>query len=1019
MSNYNPKEAEEKVLKFWKENKMFEKSLQKDSPKGSYIFYDGPPFITGLPHYATLLPSIIKDAVPRYWTMKGYHVERVWGWDCHGLPAENKVEQQLGLKNKKDIENLGIGNFINACRKYVEEGSEQWRWYIDRIGRWVDMDNAYRTMDLGFMESVIWAFKELYKKGLIYEDYRTSLHCPRCATPLSKFEITMDAGSYRTITEKSIVVKFKLKNEDNTYVLVWTTTPWTLPGNFALAVGENIDYVKVECEGEYYILAENRVKEILKGKKYEIKEHFKGSKLFGLRYEPIFETDNKEIKNNENVYKIYTDDFVTTEDGTGIVHIAQNFGEDDFNFGKKYNLPFIDIMDENGYYTDEAGEWKGTYFKDANKKVVEKLGNKLFSAFDFTHQYPFCYRCSTPLIYKTQKAWYLNISSIRQKLLDTNKLINWIPEFFKEGRFEYNLRTAPDWCLSRSRYWGSPIPVWKCEKCLDEKVVGSIKEIEELSGKEIKDLHKPDIDEITFACEKCSGTMKRVPEVLDCWFESGSMPFAQWHYPFKRKEEFKKIFPADFIVEYTGQLRGWFYYLHVLSNCLFDSISFKNVIVTGVLAGTDGRKMSKSYGNYPDPREVLEKYGSDALRYYFMSSPILIGEDMSLSEKNIEESLRKTVMLFWNVYKFYEIYEDEVSGHVDIENTLDKWILSRLNSLNKEITEGMESYNIPRAVRPIERFINELSTWYLRLSRDRFKSSNKEDRKSVLWTTRHVLLESSKLFAPFIPFISEYVWQKIEKYDFNNKDKSVHLCNWPEPDEGRIDKALENRMEIIKKIVEASNSIRQENNIKLKYALKSIIISGNKEVAESVKMLEGILKKMANVKEVEITEDKIKYEAKINYAVAGKELGKDVSKLKEVLSNIDANKLKEIFDEKNEEVINGIAVKRDYIIFKEVSEKGDSKRFDQGLVRLNLEISEELKEEWLLREIVRAIQNKRKEMGLKISDKAKVYLPPELKYIEDEVKRETGSIVAFDDAAEFENEIEFEGKKYGFKLEKL
>ena len=575
---------EEDVLKFWEDNKIFEKSVEREAPNGDYVFYDGPPFITGLPHYATLLPSIAKDMIPRYWTMKGYKVKRVWGWDCHGLPAENRVEKELGLKNKKDIEELGIDKFVNACRDYVTTGSEQWEWYINRIGRWVDMKNAYKTMDLKFMESVIWAFKELYDKGLIYEGYRSSLHCPRCATPLSKFEITMDAGSYKDVIDDSVVVKFKIKNPEliienteidgDVNVLAWTTTPWTLPGNLALAINKNRSYVlaRVQLGGveqldeletpskvkgyEYYIILKEKYNLLLGERSPEKIKTMKGKELIGLEYEQLFDLGNKEIFENKNTYRIYHGDFVSTEEGTGVVHIAPNFGEDDFEFGKKYELPMVDLMDEMGHYTELAGkEWNGLYFKKVNTKVLDILGDKLFLKEPHEHSYPFCYRCNSRLIYKTQKAWYLRISEIRNKMLEGNKNINWVPEYFKDGRFKYNLENAPDWCLSRSRYWGSPIPVWRCEKCDEIKVAGSIEEIEKLSDEKIKDLHRPAIDKIEFKCEKCQGKMKRVVEVLDCWFESGSMPFAQFHYPFERKKEWKNIFPADFIIEYTGQLR--------------------------------------------------------------------------------------------------------------------------------------------------------------------------------------------------------------------------------------------------------------------------------------------------------------------------------------------------------------------------------------------------------------------------------------------------------------------------------
>lgn len=900
---------EEAVLQFWQDNQIFTKSVKKEAPQGSYIFNDGPPFITGLPHYATLLPSVAKDVVPRYWTMKGYRVERKWGWDCHGLPAENKVENQLGLKNKKDIEELGVGKFIDACRNYVKEGSDQWRWYIDRIGRWVDMDNAYRTMDLDFMESVMWAFKKLHDDGFIYEGYRTSLHCPRCATPLSKFEITMDAGSYRDITEPSVTVKFKVIGKENEYLLAWTTTPWTLPGNLALAVGKKIKYVKAKVEEEILILAKDRVEEILKNKDYNIIAEILGKDLVGETYESLYILSSEEIKNNKNVYKVYGADFVTTEDGSGIVHIAPNFGEDDFELGKAIGLPMVDLMDENGIYTKEAGQWQNFYFKKAGDAVKEDLQkrNIIFSIFDVAHPYPFCYRCNTSLIYRTQKAWYLQIDKIREKLIESNKKINWVPEYFKEGRFQFNLESAPDWCLSRSRYWGSPVPVWRCQSCDKIKVVGSLKEIEELSGQKIDDLHRPGIDEVEFKCDQCGGVMKRVPEVLDCWFESGSMPFAQWHYPFEREADFKNIFPADFIVEYTGQLRGWFYYLHVLSNALFNSLSYKNVIVTGVLAGTDGRKMSKSFGNYPDPRLVLEKYGSDALRMYFMSSSIMIGDDTSLSEKDIQDSLRKNIMILWNVYNFYAMYaaESKVESYkVESKNILDQWILARLNQLIAGVTDNLEKYHLPAAARPISEFIDDLSTWYIRRSRDRFKGDDINDKEAAMATTGYVLFQLSKVIAPFMPFIAEQLWQKITGNDFKDGNKSVHLGEWPKQlsitnDELRI----VDDMKMVRKIVELGLAKRDEAGIKIRQPIASLKIKMQKSKCKNINDYIKLIQDELNAKTAEV-----------------------------------------IYSED-----------------------------DALLVEIDTTITGELKLEGIKRDLVRSINNLRKDAGLTIQDRAEIY----------------------------------------------
>jgi len=859
-------DRENKTIEFWKKAKIFEKSVEKpanlEKPEGDYVFYDGPPFVTGLPHYGSILPSIVKDTVPRYWTMKGYKVERKWGWDCHGLPAENKVEKDLNLQNKKDIEALGIDKFIGACKDYVNNVSSEWKWYIERIARWVDMENDYRTMDINFMESVIWIFKELYEKSLIYEGYRTSLHCPRCATPLSKFEITMDAGSYKDVTEQSIVIKFKLKNPEKlglnkkTNILAWTTTPWTLPGNLALAINKKVDYLVVsgDDKDENYIVAKERANQIIGEGKYNIIKEIKGKELVDLEYEALFDLGNEVYDKNDKTYKIYDAEFVSIEDGTGVVHIAPNFGEEDFVLGQEKEIPMIELMDENGNYTSEAGKnFEGEYFKDMNKKVTKQLSeeDKIFSKFNVTHSYPFCYRCGTPLIYKAQKAWYLNIDKIRKNMLKTNDKINWVPEHFKEGRFKYNIETAPHWCLSRSRYWGSPIPVWRCEECGEIKVVGSIKEIEELSGKPVKELHKPDIDEHEFDCSAkgCNGKMKRVPEIFDCWFESGSMPYGQWHYPFEKEAEFEKeLFPANFIIEYTGQLRGWFYYLHVLSNALFKSECFKNVVVTGVLWGNDTRKMSKSFGNYPDPKETLENYGGDALRMYFLSSPIILGGDMNISERDIKDSLRKNVMLLHNVFRFFKQvasdYNLENKETKESEDLLDKWIVSRLNQLSKTITNNMEKYDIPSATRPITEFIDDLSTWYLRQKREKLNQGNSE----AISTLRYVLDNLSKLIAPFMPFISEEIWQNMSGNNYSDGNKSVHLQKWPGYEDKKIEEKINEKMAFTREIVSKALKERDQKKIGLRWPLRKVFVKSPEIEKEYLELV----KTEVNVKEIKL-----------------------------------------------------------------------------------------------------------------------------------------------------------------------
>lgn len=999
---------EEKVLEFWEKAKTFEKSVEKEAPEGEYVFYDGPPFITGMPHYATLLPSIAKDMIPRYQTMKGKRVRRIWGWDCHGLPAENKVEQELGLKDKNDIEELGVGKFVDACRAYVDSGSEQWKWYIDRIARWVDMDNAYKTMDLPFMESVIWAFKQLYDKGLIYEGFRSSLHCPRCATPLSKFEITMDAGSYKDVQDESVIVKFKLDSESakkitnnkrNVYILAWTTTPWTLPGNLALAVGENIEYVVARTKKDLpearedglnvtpgtYIFAKDRFEDIIQeGGVFE--EDFgtvKGKELLGLSYEPLFKLESEVVKNNKAAYRVYTANFVSTEDGTGVVHIAPNFGEDDFELGQKKNLPMVDLMNEMGHYSEEAGEFAGMFFKKAGREVMAKLEDRLFFREMHSHSYPFCYRCDSRLIFKTQKAWYLRISEIREQMLLSNQDINWVPEFFRDGRFKYNLENAPDWCLSRSRYWGSPIPVWRCVSCGELEVLGSLDEIEKRTGKRVKDLHRPGIDELEFACSECGDKMKRVKEVLDCWFESGSMPFAQFNFPFNQEEkvDFEKPqfpFPSDFIIEYTGQLRGWFYYLHVISNALFGREAFENVIVSGVLAGTDGRKMSKSYGNYPDPKLTLDKYGADALRIYFMQSSIMSGDDTSLNEKDIQDALRKNVMLLWNVTKFYLMFADDVddanesTNDDNVENELDKWILARLDQLMKEITDGLENYDLPKASRSITPFIDDLSTWYIRRSRDRFKSGNEKDKKAALETTRYVLLTLSKLIAPLMPFVAERVWQAVTGSDFNDENKSVHLEQWPEMGTV-IDDKKDDKPTVVK-----------VNAIKMTLTLNSPrVVIGDMEINR--KIVEMALAKR-DEHGIKVRQPLLKLKVR-NYLLSSssKDLIQDEINVKEV-----------------------------------VCEEGEG---ELG-VELDTELTEDLRLEGMKREIVRSVNAMRKKEGLTISDRIKVFwsgselIGKMFEVYNEDIKKETLADELVEEKKEEVREIDINGEKTFLGIEK-
>jgi isoleucyl-tRNA synthetase len=867
-------EMEKEIIQFWKEDNTFQKSIEQRSAEKSYGFYDGPPFITGVPHYGTLLSSIVKDAIPRYWTMKGYRVNRRWGWDCHGLPAENMVEKKLGIKSKREIEEkIGIAAFNEACIKETSEIAAEWETVIDRIGRWVEFKNAYKTMDKDYMESVWWGFSELYKKGLIYEDVRVSLYCPRCSTPLSNFEIAMD-NSYEMDSDPSVYVKMKMKGEENTFFLVWTTTPWTLLANVALAVGAEIKYVKVEHKdkdgkSEFLIMAKNVYENKLdyffpknkdqnpdeKNLQSAISKEFKGSDLLNKEYEPLF---SSEI---EKGYRVITADFVTTEDGSGIVHIAPAFGEDDFQARKANDLPIIMNVDEEGQFT--TGSWKGQKVWEANDEIVKwlKENSILFKREQITHSYPHCHRCRTKLIYKAQPAWYVNVSKIRKDLIEKNEEINWFPEFLKYGRFQNGIEGAPDWNISRDRYFGTAIPVWKCQNCDNVKVFGSYAELENVSKIELDDYHRPKVDEINFSCEKCQGNMQRIPQVFDSWIESGSMPFAQFHYPFENKEVFEKNFPTDFISEYIAQTRAWFYVMHVLSVGIFGKISFKNVVTTGTIAGNDGKKMSKSLGNYTLPDIVLEKYSADALRLYLLSSPLLNAQNVSFSEKAIGDIQRKLLSTLWNSYAFFTLYAGvdkwepkEKATAADSENLLDLWIVSELQKLIKEVDENMQGYDLVRAIRPFENFVDNLSNWYIRRSRKRFwKSENDNDKNNAYQTLHYVLVTLAEVMAPFAPFVSEEIFKNL------TGEESVHLIAFPVSQENMIDEVLNKNMKDLREIITLGLQDRAKKGIKVRQPLGAVMLGKKyKNVFdETIAKPEWgiILMEELNVKEIKMSKE--------------------------------------------------------------------------------------------------------------------------------------------------------------------
>lgn len=834
----NFSDLEKEVLEFWDQNNTFKKSVAKNPADKSYQFYDGPPFATGLPHYGHILGSTVKDVIPRYWTMKGFRVERVWGWDCHGLPIENMIEKDLKLiGGKKGIEEYGIANFNKACRDSVLTYDAEWKKVIRRIGRWVDMENSYKTMDNTYIESVWWVFKELYNKDLAYEGKHIILYCPRCATPLSNFEIAMD-NSYQDVKETSVYPKFKLKNSNDEYIIAWTTTPWTLPGNVALAIKKDATYIKVRLNNQILIVAKDR-REVIEGG--EIVSEIKGEDLIGLEYEPLYSYLNI---GDKKAYYIIPADFVELSDGTGVVHTAAIYGEDDYKLALQTDLPLVPMLDDEGKFLDFVEIVKNKFFKSANPIIIADLTDRglMLKTQEIVHSYPFCYRCDSPLFYTALPAWFINVQKIKSRLIEENEKINWVPEHFKHGQFKKILESSPDWNVSRNRYWGSPIPVWECVSCHKKEVIGSIEEMiskasDKTQAKQLKDLHRPYIDEIKLRCS-CGSDMTRTTEVFDCWLESASMPTAAIHYPFENKEKFEKSFPAMFISEYIGQVRAWFNVLHRISVALFDSPSFLNVVVNGNILGTDGKKMSKSKKNFPDPMALIDSFGVDSLRMYLLSSPVNKGESVSFDEKEVRDIFNNTTNILWNTFSFYKMYSnpDELSS--ESSNILDKWLVSKTHELIKNTTYSMDNYDLISTCRFIENYVTDLSTWYLRRSRERIKE-NKNNGKVFGWA----LLNLSKVMAPIMPFISEVIYKEI------SNNESVHLENWPEFEDSKIDITLIEDMNLLRSIVEKGHAQRSLNGVKVRQPLSKITVKLNKSLPEEV--LE-IGKEELNVKKIEI-----------------------------------------------------------------------------------------------------------------------------------------------------------------------
>lgn len=1003
---------EEEVSKFWEEQKIFEKSVEREAKNGDYIFYDGPPFATGTPHYGHIVASTMKDVVPRYWTMRGYRVERKWGWDCHGLPIENIAEKELGIKRKKEIAEMGVEKFNEFCRSKVLSYVAEWEKVIKKLGRWADMKNAYHTMDLSYMESIWWVFKELYDKGLIYEGYRSMHICTRCETTLSQQEVS---EGYKDIKDLSAIAKFELVDEPGTFVLAWTTTPWTLIGNVALAVGKDIDYVKLDIElresneKESYIIAKNRIESVSKIVGADVSdavidslkkgsteffqvEHnnfirasevFKGKDLVGKRYKPLFDYyQDKGLQNEENGWKIYAADFVTTEDGTGVVHIAPAFGEDDLRLGQENKLPFIQHVGMDGLIKSEAVDFAGMSVKaqdDHQKTDIEVIkylahNNLLFAKEKYEHSYPHCWRCDTPLINYATSSWFVKVTGVKEKALELAKEINWTPKHIKEGRFGNWLEGARDWSISRQRFWASVMPIWKCEKCAELEVFGSIESLEKRSGEKVTDLHKHVVDKIIFSC-KCGGEMKRIPDVLDTWFDSGSMPYAQMHYPFENQEKFEKNFPAEFIAEGEDQTRAWFYYLHVLGTALKEKPAFKNVIVNGTVVGTDGKKLSKRLKNYPDPMEMLEKYGADTLRTYLMSSPIVAADNLQFKESDAADFMRGMFRMLWNSYSFFVLYADidkwtpqSKNSELKTKNLLDKWILSELNMLARDFNKYMEAYELNYAVRLLPKFIDNLSNWYIRRSRKRFwKSEDDGDKAEAYQTLYHVLVELSKIMAPFAPFMAEEIFKNL------TGKESVHLEEMPMADESLIDEKLNEEMIRTRNIITEALQLRAKEGYKVRVPLAGIRIKGKKE--EFRDELIEIMKDELNIK-----------------AVA--------------------------FDDINSEELEIVPY------FKGVTQTLTLKYNLVGNVGLYTDLTEDFKLEGQAREIIRSIQEMRKEAGYEVDDRISVGYAGSIDVFSkfgDLIKKEVLATTFAENLIEpsdFKKEFEIDGQKVIITIKK-
>ena len=1044
-TNLNFVDREKETEKFWDDNHIFEKSMENRKEGPTYTFYDGPPTANGKPHIGHVLTRVIKDMIPRYRTMKGYMVPRKAGWDTHGLPVELEVEKLLGLNGKEQIEEYGMEPFIKKCKESVWKYKGMWEDFSGTVGFWADMENPYVTYDDNFIESEWWALKTIWDKKLLYKGFKIVPYCPRCGTPLSSQEV---AQGYKAVKERSAIVRFKVVGED-AYFLAWTTTPWTLPSNVALCVNPNDTYCKVKAaDGYTYYMAEALLDTVLgklateDEKAYEVLETMKGADFEYKEYEPLYECAKAIAdKQRKKGFFVTCDTYVTMSDGTGIVHIAPAFGEDDANVGRNYDLPFVQLVNDKGELTEDT-PYAGLFVKDADPKVLVDLDKRgqLFDAPKFEHDYPHCWRCDTPLIYYARESWFIKMTEVKDKLVANNNTVNWIPKSIGEGRFGNWLENVQDWGISRNRYWGTPLNIWECCDCGCQESIGSRAELAERSGNPDNakvELHRPYIDEVTFKCKECGGTMKRVPEVIDCWFDSGAMPFAQHHYPFENKDLFEKQFPADFISEAVDQTRGWFYSLMAESTLLFDKAPYKNVIVLGHVQDENGQKMSKSKGNAVDPFEALGQYGADAIRWYFYtnSAPWLPNR---FHGKAVQEGQRKFMGTLWNTYAFYVLYAeidqfDPTKYTLDYDklSVMDKWLLSKLNSMVKAVDENLGNYRIPEAARALDDFVDDMSNWYVRRSRERFWAKDMpQDKINAYMTLYKALVTVSKAAAPMIPFMTEDIYQNIVRSVDETAPESIHLCDFPEVNESYIDKELEENMERVLDIVVLGRACRNASAIKNRQPIGKMFVKAEFELSDFYK---EIIEEELNVKEVEFTDDVrafTSYSFKPQLRTVGPKYGKFLGKIKEALSSLDGNAAMDkinageplTFDFDGNEVV---LEKEDLLIDMAQVEGYVSESDNNITVVLDTKLSDELIEEGFVREIISKIQTMRKEADFQVMDKIVVNVDKNdtIKAIIennlDEIKSEVlADNVIFGKINGYEKEWNINGEKVTFGVEK-